>query len=242
MTSLNKNTPTVAEADISDIQIVDYLKKNPEFFRHHPDILGDMTLPHASGKAVSLVERQVAILRERSIQTRHKLGELLDIASDNDALFNKTQALVLALLKATTIDELIATTRTQFEQQFDVESASILLLCDNSKDAAVNIDSSALRSREDATQHINNLLDHQQTLCSALREGEAGFLFAEPEKIGSAAVTARDIPAEGNDTRYTLLLSVAHQNSDHYNQNTGTLFLDYIADILQLLIQRIIAL
>ena len=47
---------------------------------------------------MSLVERQVAILRERNIDMRRRLAELMETARENDRLFTKTRALTLALL------------------------------------------------------------------------------------------------------------------------------------------------
>ena len=85
---VNRNSGE-ASNDITEQQVVSFLKKTPEFFRQNPEILANMSLPHGSGNAVSLVERQVAILRERSMQARHKMSELVDNAKDNDDLFNK---------------------------------------------------------------------------------------------------------------------------------------------------------
>ena len=87
-----------AEPMIDDQTVLDYLRNRPDFFRAHPALLAELDLPHASGGAVSLIERQVAILRERSISSRHKLGELIEIAKDNDKLFEQTRELVLQLI------------------------------------------------------------------------------------------------------------------------------------------------
>ena len=57
--------------------VANYLIDNSDFFAQHPEILAELSLPHNSGSAVSLMERQVAILRETSIQTRHKLSEFI---------------------------------------------------------------------------------------------------------------------------------------------------------------------
>ncbi|MBT5293305.1 MAG: hypothetical protein HOL40_06255, partial [Cellvibrionales bacterium] len=35
-----------------------------------------------------------------------------------------------------------------------------------------------------------------------------------------------------------VMLAVAHHNTDHYNSDTGTLFLDYLCDILTALVKR----
>ena len=47
----------------SEKAVIEYLKKNPEFFDRNPRLLQSLSLPHESGGTVSLVERQVATLR-----------------------------------------------------------------------------------------------------------------------------------------------------------------------------------
>jgi uncharacterized protein YigA (DUF484 family) len=54
-----------AEQPVIDATLVaDYLKTNPDFFNTHPDLLLELSLPHPTGQAVSLWERQNAALRE----------------------------------------------------------------------------------------------------------------------------------------------------------------------------------
>ena len=55
---------------LSDDDVVRYLRNHGDFFGRHPTLLTDLSLPHDSGQAISLVERQVAILRERNIDVR----------------------------------------------------------------------------------------------------------------------------------------------------------------------------
>ncbi|NNL57459.1 MAG: DUF484 family protein [Pseudomonadales bacterium] len=223
-------------------QVADFLRCEPDFFRQHPDVLAGMTLPHASGNAVSLVERQVAILRERSMQTRHKLGELLDIAKDNDALFAKTQALVVALLQSTSTAELIAVTQQHFSQQFFVELTNIMVITDAPEQLAALIDAQHLRSEAEAGAQIASLLNPGPTLCGVLREAEAEFIFSPANEAthGSAAVATRSLQLSATENGATLLLAVAHHDSDHYNRNTGRLFIDHIADILQILFVQVL--
>ena len=82
---VNRNSGE-ASNDITEQQVVSFLKKTPEFFRQNPEILANMSLPHGSGNAVSLPWGR-DILRERSMQARHKMSELVDNAKDNDDLF-----------------------------------------------------------------------------------------------------------------------------------------------------------
>ena len=84
-----------------------YLRQHPEFFVDHEELIPELRIPHQPGEAVSLVERQVKLLRERNIEMRHRLSQLMDVARDNDRLFDKTRRLVLDLLDAGSLEEVI---------------------------------------------------------------------------------------------------------------------------------------
>ena len=70
---------------ISHEDVEAFLKDHPDFFMSRDKLLAELNLPHQSGVAISLVERQVSILRERSADQRRRLSELLDIARENDS-------------------------------------------------------------------------------------------------------------------------------------------------------------
>ena len=82
-----------------------YLRENPDFFGRHPMLLTDLSLPHDSGEAISLVERQVAILRERNIDMRRRLTHLVGAANTNDTLFEKTRRFTLNMLDCDDLDD-----------------------------------------------------------------------------------------------------------------------------------------
>lgn len=94
MTEQNQNKPQLPDAE----SVAAYLSAHPEFFVDHDELIPDLRIPHLQGGAVSLVERQVKLLRERNIEMRHRLSHLMDVARDNDRLFDKTRRLVLDLL------------------------------------------------------------------------------------------------------------------------------------------------
>src|SRR5262245_13856598 len=91
--------------------VMRYLRDNPDFFGRHPTLLTDLSLPHDSGQAISLVERQVAILRERNIDMRRRLTHLVGAANYNDSLFEKTRRFTLHALDCESlgaVDELLS--------------------------------------------------------------------------------------------------------------------------------------
>ncbi len=82
-------------------QIAQYLLDHPAFFESYPDLLASLTVPSPHGaRAVSLVERQVDLLRERNKQFELRLAELLRHGRENDAIAEKLQRWSRELLRA----------------------------------------------------------------------------------------------------------------------------------------------
>jgi uncharacterized protein YigA (DUF484 family) len=87
-------SPTSAE------QVAQYLHENPGFFDAHAELLASITVPHGhGGRTVSLVERQVDLLREKNKGLELRLAELLRIGQENDAIAAKLQRWTRDLLR-----------------------------------------------------------------------------------------------------------------------------------------------
>lgn len=232
---INQNDADVL--DINEQTVSEYLQQTPDFFKRHPQLLAELSLPHNNSGATSLVERQVAVLRERSIKTRHRLSELIDIANDNEALFNKTQAFVIAVLQAPTLAEAFSITRQQLSREFDVQISGIGILSADSTYWQPKLPDDMLYAIDAAGNSIAGIIDSTTTFCGALRDSEAAYLFSHNQAC-SAAVATRPIQITGRDNLDRLIIGVAHPEPNHYDQQTGTVFIDYIADILQTICQR----
>ena len=95
------------EEGLSEQSIHDFLAAHPDFFERHSTLLSSLNLPHASGGAVSLVERQVSVLRQRELKLERRLRELIQVARENDVLSSKIHELTLQLLAATDLHRTI---------------------------------------------------------------------------------------------------------------------------------------
>lgn len=215
---------------ISEREVAAYLRENTDFFVKHPDLLEQINLPHERGEAISLVERQVALLRERNIDMRHRLGKLLDNARENDKLFEKTKHLVLQLLEARSLQETVEALLLSFDRDFEIPFTRIVLFGDASRlpDCAAHI-----CGVHEARESINRILAANKAICGAFPAEELEFFFpGQAAQVGSAAV----VPLlHGNCFG---LLAIGNSDPNHYRSSMGTLFLGYIADILNRLLPR----
>jgi len=61
---MTASTARQTPAALTDEAVAEWLRANPDFFRRNNELLSTLRLPHASGAAVSLIERQIEVLRE----------------------------------------------------------------------------------------------------------------------------------------------------------------------------------
>jgi uncharacterized protein YigA (DUF484 family) len=95
--------------------VASFLTEHPDFFQQHPEVLGVLDIPHPqNGQAISLVERQSLMLRERIRALESRLAELIRHGEENDVIVDKlvrwSRAMLAqaepALLPVTLVDEL----------------------------------------------------------------------------------------------------------------------------------------
>lgn len=211
-------------------QIAGYLRLHPDFFLKRPDLLTDIEVAHPTGGAVSLLERQVSILRERNMDMRHRLNSLLDNARTNDRLFEQTKQLVLHLLEAQTLDQIVDTFVNSLQHDFQIDFATMVLIGNPNAHRGVR---ARVVSLDDARAQIDSLLKSSKAVCGVLRPEEVRFLFPDHNRqVGSAAVVPLSY---GNPLG---VLAIASTDANYFRSSMGTLFLGYIAEVLNRLLPK----
>lgn len=224
------------EGALDDEQVREYLKSHSDFLQRHPDMLDHLHVSHASGSAVSLVEKQVSVLRERNMEMRHRLNALTANARDNDALYERTRKLVLKLLEAKDLDTLNQAFMQSMREDFDVEHAALILF-GNPEDSSAD---TRFENAEKVKLEIGSLLKGRKPLCGALRQEELGFLFpaaGSPASTFPDAGSAAVMPLTGIDK--VGLVAVGSADANRYHAGMGTLFLQHIAEVLVRLLDRL---
>ncbi len=212
---------TTPEIALNDELVRQYLQENGDFLQRNPDMLDHLHISHASGSAVSLVEKQVGILRERNIEMRHRLKALTANARDNDQIYERTRKLVLSLLEADNVDALYTAFMDAMSKDFKVDYASMILFGEAAHEGACRVEDAAA-----AEQEIGALLKSNKPVCGVLRKEELAYLFPEAGAVGSAALMPL---ANGEELG---LIAVGSADANRYAGNMGTLFLTHIADVI----------
>lgn len=191
-----------------------FLRAHPNFLQDRPGLLAALNLPHGGEGAVSLVERQVSVLRERNIASRQKLAELSDISRENDRLLDATRNTILALLAGENRADLSRIWLHQVTDTFQAEMGALLWL-----------DESSGSARE--APLASKLIRHGDSFSGVLRPEEMQAVFGTDATEGSAALVA--IRSGGDDIG---VLGVGSHDTQRYRAEDGTLFLDYLAEVI----------
>ena len=191
-----------------------FLRAHPNFLQDRPGLLAVLNLPHGGEGAVSLVERQVSVLRERNIASRQKLAELSDISRENDRLLDATRNTILALLAGENRADLSKIWLDQVTGTFKAEMGALVWL-DGSSD-----------STEEALI-TDKLVRQSSGFSGVLRPEEMQAVFGTAATEGSAALVAI---RSGED--HIGVLGVGSHDTQRYRPEDGTLFLDYLAEVI----------
>ncbi|MGB2247135.1 MAG: DUF484 family protein [Alcanivorax sediminis] len=212
---------------VSADQVAAYLRDNADFFEQRPELLELLRLPDPKGQAVSLLERQASILRERNTELRDRLNGLLDVARENDHLFDKTRRLTLSLLEARSAEKLFRNLLTSLADDFRSDRVSLMLydrempILGDLRNQIRCVDSTAL------PQALNHLLRNGKAVCGAMRQEEMEALFKEhATDIRSAAMVPLEFQGRLG------LLAIGSKSAMHFRSSLGTLFITHIGQVL----------
>ena len=191
-----------------------FLRAHPNFLQDRPGLLAVLNLPHGGEGAVSLVERQVSVLRERNIASRQKLAELSDIGRENDRLLDATRNTILALLAGENRADLTRIWRDQVTGTFQAEMGALVWLDGASDDA-------------EEVLLASKLIRQGGSFSGVLRPEEMQTVFGTAATEGSVALVA--IRSGEDDIG---VLGVGSYDTQRYQAADGTLFLEYLAEVI----------
>jgi uncharacterized protein YigA (DUF484 family) len=216
-----------SEPGLTEEAVINYLLTDPGFFHRNTHLLPELDLPHETGKAVSLIERQVAILRERNVQMRRRMNDLVQAARANDELFAKIRTLTLSLLNLDDwrgLNELLA---TYVLTDFDADFVCCHLL-------ALPVQLDHVRSHE-VSLPLARFAAGGKPACRTLRAEELALLFPSfvHDNDGSAVL----VPLTWADGEGMLAIGSRHTN--RFTPDMDTLFVGYIGEVLGRVIQRL---
>lgn len=219
---------------MSEEEVIQYLSSTPDFFTRHADVLEGLTLPHPiNAKVVSLLEYQVATLRQKNTAYKSQFERLVDVARENESTLQKSRRLVLAGLNCASLDDLAIVIDDMVRVDFAISHHAFILYSD----------------KEESSIRTHRLLEDESLLaqtvgftecfCGMLPANELDILFPQSaESVRSVAVMPL-LSRESGEIKKRGVLVLGANSESTFDKNKGALFLQYLADLLSAILLRL---
>jgi uncharacterized protein YigA (DUF484 family) len=222
---------------LNDLSVAEYLQTYPDFFERNGPLLTKLRLPHLrdSGATVSLVERQVEVLRERNQSLERKLKELMDVARSNDALAGRIHRLTQRLIRARTLMDTIGAVEASLREDFDARDSVLVLFLEEARslEAAPSRFLRTADPADPAMKTFESLLQAGKPRCGQIRDAQRDFLFGKDSiEIGSVALTP--LGSKGA----LGILAIGASDVERFHPAMSTEFLSRIGELVTYALMR----
>jgi len=218
---------------MEDRQVAEYLRSHPEFFERHQDLLTDLRLPHPeSGQAVSLVERQVGVLREQKQELKHRLKGVARNARNNEHLLERIQGLILALVDCRDLDGAITTLQHVLRREFHAEAVALRLFREGNGATPLR---HYVSPESEELQPFHGAISRREPVCGYLTPEQVRALF--PDQAGEV-VSGALVPLCEDDGHCLGLLGVGSGDPKRFHPEMGTVFLQHLGAVVAAILRR----
>src|SRR5579883_3151828 len=204
--------------------IAAYLQHNPDFFERHQTLLTRLRVPHArGGSTISLVERQIEVLREKHAALESKLAELVSVARANDAIAEKLHRFTRTRSRA----QAVALIEASLREDFDAFNG-VLVLIGEYPDLAPQRFVRTVTPDDAGLKSFESLFASGKPRCGQVRDTQRDFLFGqEANDIGSVAL----VPL-AHKSGPLGVLALGSTDRDRFHPGMSTEFLGRMADLI----------
>lgn len=216
----------IKKKKLSNAEVTEFLVLNPDFFKDNPEVLNSIEIVHESGGAVSLIQRQIELLRSDYKSTTNQLLEILGVAKSNENIFSLTKRLILSLIETSSLEEMVLILEKGFESDFGAKKSRLLFFTEFSKD----LPKGRIRNPSEATRILGNLLKPGAVYCGEMNKGVSSFIFGNKPKIKESALVPLSCKS------LTGLIALGTDEIGKYDSKKDSLFLDFIAEVVSKLI------
>jgi uncharacterized protein YigA (DUF484 family) len=220
----------LAAGQTEEERIERYLGLNPDFFERHQPLLARMRLPHMrTGSTVSLVERQVEVLRDQKSEADRRLAEFVAVARANDQLADRIHRFARRMMRAADAPTALASLEASLREDFDAFNSVLLLTAPLASLASVQLEPFLRKlPADDANiRTFEALLATGKPRCGQVRDTQRDFLFGpEAPSIGSVAlVPLGEAGAIG-------LLALGSAERERFHPGMSTEFLKRMGELI----------
>ncbi len=212
-----------------------YLSEQPDFFELYPELIGQLSIRHPQGgQAISLVERQSLLLRDRVRAMEARLAELVRNGEQNDAIAEKLVRWSCAVLAQKEDDALPATVVGELQTVFDVPHGAIRLWSVPARFAALPF---AAAVSEDVIRLATSMA---APFCGSNVGFEVAGWMNDDSNVGAKIQSLAMLPLRDASAAEPFgLLVLGSPDKDRFQITMGTAFLTRIAAIASAALARL---
>ena len=232
MTRRERETAVERESSVAnaltDRDVAEYLGIHPDFFEKHPKVLRDLELHHRPGRAaVSLVQRQVAMLRKQNEDLHAQLKELVAVARDNHELVEKIHQLAVSMLAEADSEQRMQALRTRLNADFRIEHAVLIMFTAPFAVPAQDEFLKVVDRRAPRLKSFASFLEANEALCVRLSPVQRRFAFGESgAELKSAALVPLGRHAELG------FIVVGSRDPDYFHPGKRTDYLRRLGEVV----------
>lgn len=216
--------------------VLKFLTRNPDFFNQHEEVLPRLAIPHETGQAVSLIEKQVSVLRNKCCTLENSLRDLINVARENEQLHQRLHTLIQEIITASSLEDIAKLTCDNLLTNFSADEVRLVLVSDKPQDdlapACVFLEDS-----DSALELFSEIFESGETRCGELSDEQKKVIFgddAETEEVASAAL----IPLVHNRKLGFVVLS--SKDESRFAVGKGVMFLNQLGEMLSRRIDTLI--
>jgi hypothetical protein len=218
----------IPATDVTEDTVAGYLQAHPDFFERHPSLLTGLRLPHVTGGgSVSLVERQVSVLRQKNIALERKLKDLVDVARGNDQIAGKIHRLAMQFLQTTDRDSLVNVLEEQLRVEFGADDAVLVLFTDSDAAATAEQFLRLVRREDPRIAPFRTFLETDTPRCGQVRDSQRDFLFG----AGNVEICSVALVPLGPKSAIGFL-AIGNRDASHFHPGKSVDFLVRLGDLL----------
>ena len=228
--SLKKKENHTSECSTENL-VADYLKNNLDFFVKNPAILAELKIPHDHGGAISLVEKQLTVLREQNQETNKKIHELIEIATQNEELARRMHQLALTLIDADDPKDIFSTMYDNLKKNFHADRVIVRLFANPAFIDSFPTDEFV--GKESIEESLfKRIIEKREPLSGKMKHQQQVFLFGDDgDDIASSVM----IPLHG--VGWGGILAIGSFDAERFQPRMGIELLANLGEILSFIIK-----
>ena len=232
MTSKAPRTETSEPSELTDAQVVRFLRENPDFLERYPQLLSVIRAPErqfedadeAGGEVVDLQGAMLSRMRSELAQREEQSSELIDASRANLQSQNRVHAAVIAILSARSLDHMIEILTIDLAGLLNVDAVALCL------EGGMVTPTSAQGLRVVPVGTIDKILDVSRTV--SLRENVEGDRRIYGEAAGLVRSEAM-LRLSVREDAPCALLAMGSREPDRFHTGQGSELLTFLARILE---------